>query len=98
MKVNGGEAGRTNPDDVSTKNLYFLATGPAMGSAKVLSTGSTYPDNYYALGKFMIYSAKRKSDSSFPIDQIDFYPLAGTIFSWGPNLSLCLIVGLEKRF
>ena len=61
-----------------------------MGSAKVLSMGSPYPDNYRALGKLMIYSAKRKSDSSFPIDQINFYPLAGTIFSWGPNLSLFL--------
>ena len=32
----------------------------------------------------------RKYDNSFPIDQIDFYPLAGTICSWGPNLSLFL--------
>ena len=81
MRVNGGEAGRTNPDDVSTKNLYFFVTGPAMGSAKVLSMGSPYSDNYHALGKLIIYSAKRKSDSSFSIDQIDFYLLAVTIFS-----------------
>ena len=73
MRVNGGEAGRTNPDDVSTKNLYLFVTGPAMGSAKVLSMGSTYPDDYHALGKLMINSAKRNYDNSFPIDQIDFY-------------------------
>ena len=75
MIVNGGESGRTNPDDVSTKNPYFFVTGPAMGSAKVLSMGSTYPNNYHTVGNLMINSAKRKSDSSFPIiGQIDFYP------------------------
>ena len=67
MIVNGGESGRTNPDDVSTKNPYFFVTGPAMGSAKVLSMGSPFSDNNHSLGKLMIYSAKRKSDSSFPI-------------------------------
>ena len=65
MRVNRGEAERTNPDDVSTKNLYLFVTGPAMGSAKVLFMGSTYPDNYHALGKLMIYSAKRMYDNLF---------------------------------
>ena len=57
MIVNGGESGRTNPDDVSTKNPYFFVTGPAMGSAKVLSMGSTYPNNYHTEGNLMINSA-----------------------------------------
>ena len=97
MRVIGGEAGRTNPDHVSTKNLYFFVTGPAIGSAKVLSMGSTYPDNYHVSGKLMIYSAKRKFGSSFPIGQIDFYPLAGTICSWGPNLSIFLSYSLSRE-
>ena len=51
----------------------------------------------HTLGKLMIYSAKRKYDSSFPIDQIDLYPLAGTIYSWGPNLSLFLSYSLSRE-
>ena len=40
MRLTGDKAARTNPGDASTKNPYFFVTGPAMGSAKVLSTGS----------------------------------------------------------
>ena len=46
MRVNGGEASRTNPGDVSTKNPKFFVAGPAMENAKVLSMGSTYPYDF----------------------------------------------------